>query len=59
VRSTEAKGILLKPEDIDVSVFATDPEAAKIAACEKMTDGYPRHQNKRTTWIVISEPEES
>ena len=59
VRCTSHKGILLKPEDIDVFVFSTNPEDAKIAACEKMTDKYLRHQNKRTRWMVIGEPQES
>ena len=57
VRCTSHKNIWT-PED-GVSVFAGTAAQAKLAACEKMTDKYLRHQNKRTRWVTTGEPVES
>jgi hypothetical protein len=41
-----------------VLVFAIDPRDAKEAAIEKLVDKYLRHQNKRTFWTTVGEPQE-
>jgi hypothetical protein len=47
---------LLPPEGTGVTVFACGAERAKIAAVEKATDKYLRHQNKHTRWAVTGKP---
>jgi hypothetical protein len=52
----------VQPPDIEggvVLVFATSERDACAAAIDKMWDKYLRHQNKRTTWITVGEPEEA
>ena len=48
----------VNPETMGVTVFACGAEGAKLAAVEKATDKYLRHQNKHTRWAVTGEPEE-
>jgi hypothetical protein len=57
LRCTSHKG-LLPPEGTGVTVFACGADGAKLAAVEKATDKYLRHQNKRTRWVVTGEPKQ-
>jgi len=47
------------PPEPGVYVFASSAQEARLAAIDKMTDKYLRHQNRRTRWEVTGEPMEA
>ena len=50
---------IAQPAGGAVTVFALNTTAARYAAIQKMKERYLVHQNLRTQWVTVGDPEEA